>query len=29
MSKITLADNVMSAVIKMCEGNLGVMTALK
>lgn len=28
MSKITLADNVMSAVIKMCEGNLGVMTAL-
>ena len=28
MSKITLADNVMSAVIKMCEGNLGAMTAL-
>lgn len=28
MSKITLADNVMSAVIKMCEGNPGVMTAL-
>lgn len=28
MSKITLADNVMSAVIKMCEGNPGAMTAL-
>lgn len=28
MSKITLADNVMSAVIKMCEGNPGATTAL-
>lgn len=28
MSKITLADNVMSAVIKMCEGNPGAITAL-
>lgn len=28
MSKITLADNAMSAVIKMCEGNPGAMTAL-
>lgn len=28
MSKIALADNAMSAVIKMCEGNSGAMTAL-
>lgn len=28
MSKITLADNAMSAVVKMCEGNPGAMTAL-
>lgn len=28
MSKITLADNAMSAVVKMSEGNPGAMTAL-